>query len=420
MISPRLPNRRLLRASVALLAFLIVGCQGDSPSSPIEKTVLDLTIEGAPIDLNILDRSTLEDTYTPLETTAVLYYMVLLLRDSGVIDSATAHSMLLPVNQAHGWLVNGDEAKALVSFANFVQVVQALGDSGDFPPSISDSLVGLANDSVDQLVPSALSIVFTKESTGVPGGMGIFTMRSDGSDVTLLTPLQGVQDQSPLFSPDGSRIAFVRRNSDKYLLYTIRPNGTDLRLVRFATVQIGWPTWSPDGQKIAFQVNGPSNSHIFVVDVDGPGLTQITYGDHEYQQPSWSPDGSRIALYDYQTASIVLVNPNGTGMTSLGFGLPGASWSPDGTRILFRRNNTDPELWTAKPDGSELTRLTSDGMSKSNPHWSPIGDLIAFTSHVQNGPKVFTLRLPDMKLDTLSQIDSELFERAGNWSVIHE
>ena len=46
------------------------------------------------------------------------------------------------------------------------------------------------------------------------------------------------------------------------------------------------------------------------------------------------------------------------------------TWSPDGDWIVFRsERDGGPEVYVIRADGSEPTRLTTDGGGNSNPRW---------------------------------------------------
>lgn len=115
-------------------------------------------------------------------------------------------------------------------------------------------------------------------------------------------------------------------------------------------------TWSPDGSRIAF-VRGKSRNDIYVVNADGSGQARLAAGEN----PAWSPDGERITFeqksfsgYTSGYTYIYVMNYDGSGLTVLANGYDPA-WSPDGNRIAFSRGG---EIYVMNADGSQEKRLT--------------------------------------------------------------
>jgi hypothetical protein len=221
-------------------------------------------------------------------------------------------------------------------------------------------------------------IVFHR--SGGPG-YGIWQVRADGTgahQVTVDPQAVAANDTDPTWSPDGSRIAFIR-NSDVFVMNADGSGSTNLTTGLAASADM--PAWSPDGSQIAFL----ASNQIWLVAPGGtPGPTQLTTGSIGNRGgPSWSPDGSRLAygVGPASVGSIWTVNRNGSGEARLVGGLVEVweiSWSPDGTKIGFIQDTgTNPavqeELFTVNADGTGVTQLNVD--TDISMDWGPLASL---------------------------------------------
>ena len=129
-----------------------------------------------------------------------------------------------------------------------------------------------------------------------PGGWEIFVAQADGGGVHQVTD-NDWHDFHASWSPDG-RIIFIastkRRvvrvmDEDGGSVQDLTPNGWDQN-----------PVWSPDGSRIAFSRQSPSGGsdyEIWVMDADGNNQRQLTDDDRWGENPSWSPDSTHIAFH---------------------------------------------------------------------------------------------------------------------------
>ena len=121
----------------------------------------------------------------------------------------------------------------------------------------------------------------------------IYTVGADGTGLTRLAEARS----NPAWSPDGTRLAFVQAHRDGGLdVYTMAADGTDVRQITATPVgalgsEFRWVrviAWSPDGARLLY---GCANG-VCVVDLDG----QAVGGMRALVAP-WSADGRRIAFY---------------------------------------------------------------------------------------------------------------------------
>ena len=189
-------------------------------------------------------------------------------------------------------------------------------------------------------------------------------MRADGSNVRQLTRSDG-QESSPSWSPDGSRIVFIRGvpDSERSAVYTIRADGTGLTRTRAATAAYRRPAWSPDGRTIAVVRDGD----LITMDANGsnprrvPGLTGRGYS---VGSPEWTPHGDRISFIRWCSAApcagprgaLWTVSRQGEKPRKLIGNVDAAAWSPDGRRLAVVEGTTRT-LRTLTRTGKLLRKL---------------------------------------------------------------
>ena len=127
--------------------------------------------------------------------------------------------------------------------------------------------------------------------------MEIYTAQPTGAGEARLTS-NGVSDDMPVYSPDGSKIAFVSERDGNPEIYVVDAAGTTepVRLTTNTTIEMD-PAWSHDGARIAFTRRGvpgtAGDSDVWVVDADGATApVRLTTNTADDTDAAWSPDGS--------------------------------------------------------------------------------------------------------------------------------
>ena len=267
------------------------------------------------------------------------------------------------------------------------------------------------------------------------GGAGIVAVDpSDPSNRVVLTRRPDAFDRPLAWSPDGSRLLFLRDSIGGSFegndLYVLHANGTVDRLTAGGGVLGG--SFSPDGTKVVFaRVPGfrePEDS-LFVVSVEGGTPQQIETGGEEpaSSYPVWSPDGQSVYYFGVfrdggdDAPGLARTNADGTGdgflvgelmLNEVEGGAAGLSWSPDGKRLAFAGTAEDGHsaVYVVDADGSNLTEVVgSDEARYAWPTWSPDGSRLAFVSGFRVGPegRAFTVTVDGTDLQEVTGVPAD-------------
>ena len=261
------------------------------------------------------------------------------------------------------------------------------------------------------------------DPVGDHGNPEIYIMNPDGSDQRRLTNEKSA-DNTPVLSPDGSRIAFAsQRGGGGFDIFVMNADGTDQRrLTDFTKLGIGAvnPSWSPDGKRVLFR-SRVKRLDIYVINLDGTGLVKLTDEPRGVVMPAWSPDGRKIAFGSLRHGEpeIYTMNADGSGHTRLTFNTSRdnrPAWSPDSRRIAFHSDRDgEMEIYVMNADGSEQRRLTTNPTEDGHPSWSPDGKRIVFHRRVLGHGTIFTMNADGSDVKRLTEISPVAFSGFPNW-----
>jgi TolB protein len=243
----------------------------------------------------------------------------------------------------------------------------------------------------------------------------VYVMNRDGTGVHRVLGTSQTAYQSPVWSPDGTKMALIANPVVAYAgqgeLSLANADGSHL-IRPLVQPPASAPSWSPDGRQIAF-TEGQGDA-IAVVNADGTGLRQIVPARNAriggtVGEPSWSPDGRLVAFVSgwEEVGSIYVVDVHDGGLRRLNRSATDETpaWSPDGKSIAFSRNGG---IYLMRPDGTHVRQVVSCVLPRcvwaGAPTWSPGGKAIAFVESIDGGrsQQIFVVTLPTGRVRQLT------------------
>jgi Tol biopolymer transport system component len=304
-------------------------------------------------------------------------------------------------------------ALSVLMAAVFVQLSTPLASAqAPSPPVPSSTAQGAASESpTAESSAEAVGWIAYQTDRGAQGG--IWLIRPDGTDDhEVATDVPG-SHLHPDWSPDGTRLLFTSRG-DKDLLYELDvTSGVSRPMWDCADPCVGddEAVWSPDGSRIAFVrallpivADMPSDCSLWLGDPATGEVEQLTSTpgcSRRETFPHWSRDGSRISYYrgDYDTVSgeatatalyvLEVATKSESKLTDDAVFAGDSDWSAGDEWLVFTTHPLNDfqccvvsDLWRIHPDGTGLTQLTSyDSVDRraTQPRYTPDGSAILFT-----------------------------------------
>ena len=218
---------------------------------------------------------------------------------------------------------------------------------------------------------------------------------------------------TPVWSPDGERICYVRHTHDENLFHFISPAGELQQTVPLPsplTVTAG-VSWHPDGE-ITFAAGQGESYDIYKLDPEGQAELIVSDGI----QPAWSPDGQSLAFTTYRDSNLEIYLADHErrlrNLTRHGGSDARSSWAPEGTRIAFESNRFgNPEICVVDVASGDVARLTHSPGMDWNPAWSPDGSEIAFVSSRNGDNRIYIMNADGTDVRRFPQ------GHAGDWQL---
>src|SRR5262245_10918206 len=189
-----------------------------------------------------------------------------------------------------------------------------------------------------------------------------------------------------------TEIAFVSKRRGNAEIFVMAADGSNQRAATANGSINNFPSWSADGEAIVYTSYRQANRPLLFLSTRGRGrpgrlLPRLPADRAEYRGV-FSPKGDRIALVlsDEGAAEIFSARPDGRDLRRLTNHRAidvSPTWSPDGSQIAFVSDRSGaPQVYVMSAEGGEPKRLTFQGTYNTTPAWSPDGQWIAYESRV--------------------------------------
>ena len=272
----------------------------------------------------------------------------------------------------------------------------------------------LADDLVGRLTGekgvASSRIVFVRQTS--PGVKELFQVDRDGAGLIQLTRY-GSLTLSPSVASDG-RLAYVTYKGGAPEIWGQRKkDGPHEKLypVSGAGGMLTSPVWSPDGKRLAFvQGDRRGNSDITVLDLGSLRARRLTDSNGINTEPSWNPNGNQIAFTSDREGGpqVFLMQDDGSNLrrlTSEGLYNASPAWSPNGAMIAYvSRFEGKFDLFVYKLGEGRAYQITTGVSTSESPAWSPDERRMVFTSNRFGSSQLFTTDLSGRQILRLSEL----------------
>lgn len=277
--------------------------------------------------------------------------------------------------------------------------------------------------------PDAKFLAFSdRQENGGHTSIALLSM-AEATTRRLTTPPDQSYDYGPAFSPDGSQVAFIRRNGAGVAsdVYVVPSSGGEPRRLTFDNAQTdGLPAWTEDGREIVFSSHRGGLSTLWRISAAGGRLRSIAGVGAISCCPSISRKGNRIAFQSsFANYSIWRVDLKDKTHAQELISTKGLNWrpdfSPDGSKIAFESDRSGyAEIWTCDTKGSNCGQLTSLHGVAGTARWSPDGSHIAFEFTAAEHSEIYVVDVAGGRprpLATLPGADNVApsWSRDGKW-----
>ena len=230
--------------------------------------------------------------------------------------------------------------------------------------------------------------VFSTRIAYVVKSRGQFLLQIADADgqgaATALTSAEPII--SPVWSPDGGRLAYVSFEKKKPVVYVHSISSGQRHIVANFKGSNSAPGWSTDGRRLAIVLSKDGHSQIYSVNADGSGLQRVTQSAGIDTEPRYSSDGN-IYFSSDRGGSPQIYRVSATGGDAQRVTFEGSynvspRPSPDGKTLAFITRRDGRFQLAAMDLASRQVQVLSDSNKDESPSFAPNSRMILIATEI--------------------------------------
>jgi TolB protein len=219
-------------------------------------------------------------------------------------------------------------------------------------------------------VPKKWQILYTSYKSGYPW---IYSHNLTTGERRPFAKFPGL-NSSATISPDGTKVAMILSKAGSPDVWVANLDGSGLTQLTRTAIDESSPCWSPDGSKICFASRTEERRGLFVIPSTGGSMTRLnTGGLPNPSEPDWSPDGKSIVFTSQNRAGFdicVMSAEGGEVQPPLASG-EDPSWAPNSRTVIFTRRVGNKRVLSLLDVPTRRVKDTAQiSGSRSQPNWA--------------------------------------------------